>query len=248
MGWIQKIGLFIAAIPATIAGFLLCVARPFHRGNNKLCARMYAWGGLRVLNTRVRLEGWQHLPAERPHVLVANHQSNLDLYFYGSITPENAVVVGKKSLGWIPFFGQMFWLGGNVLIQREHRQKAMSAMTAANQAIACKGQSVWILPEGTRSRGRGLLPFRKGAFQTAITTGAPISLICFSDYLTTYQQGARGPHTVTARVLPPITTEHLGPGDEPELMARCRALMIQHLTELNGVSPVSHDEAGQQAA
>ncbi|TDT37092.1 1-acyl-sn-glycerol-3-phosphate acyltransferase [Halospina denitrificans] len=248
MNWAQKIGLFIAAVPATFAGFILCVARPFHRGNNKACARMYAWGGLRVLNTRVRLEGWQHMPAERPHVMVANHQSNLDLYFYGQITPENAVVVGKKSLGWIPFFGQIFWLGGNVLIQRRHRQKAMTAMNAANQAIACRGQSVWILPEGTRSRGRGLLPFRKGAFQTAVMTGAPITLICFSDYLKAYEQSPHGPHTVTVRVLPPIPTEHLGIKDVPDLMARCRALMIQHLTDLNGESPVTDEGHEQQVA
>lgn len=247
MSWLQRIGLFLAAIPATLAGFVLCVARPFHRANNRACARMYAWGGLRVLNTRVRLEGWQHLPAHEPRVLVSNHQSNLDLYFIGQVTPENAVVVGKQSLGWVPFFGQIFWLGGNVLIKRRHRQRAMAAMTAANRAIAVNGQSVWIMPEGTRSRGRGLLPFRKGAFHTAVATGAPITLVCVSDYLKTLKDG-KGPHTVTIRVLPPVETEHLGSADVSWLMAHCRSLMIEHLTELNGESPVREEAEAQEAA
>lgn len=99
-----------------------------------------------------------------------------------------------------------------------------------------------------RWRGRGLLPFRKGAFQTAVMTGAPITLICFSDYLKAYEQSPHGPHTVTVRVLPPIPTEHLGIKDVPDLMARCRALMIQHLTDLNGESPVTDEGHEQQVA
>ncbi|PAU79623.1 1-acyl-sn-glycerol-3-phosphate acyltransferase [Halovibrio salipaludis] len=247
MRWLQRIGLFITAIPATLAGFLLCVARPFHRGNNRICARMYAWGGLRVLNARVRLEGWQHLPTNEPRVLIANHQSNLDLYVVGSMTPDNAVVVGKQSLGWIPLFGQIFWLGGNVLIRRRNRARAMTAMTAANLAIAARGQSVWIMPEGTRSRGRGLLPFRKGAFHTAIATGAPITMVCISDYLKTLASG-KGPHTITVRVLPPVETEHLGSADVPWLMEHCRSLMVRNLTELNGESPAPEEVHPRQAA
>ena len=244
----RAIGLFLAAVPATLAGFFLCLGRPFHRRNNRTCARLYAWGGLKVLNTRVRLEGWQNLPRNEPCVLAANHQSNLDLYFYGQVTPENAVVVGKQSLAWVPFFGQIFWLGGNVFIRRKHRARAMSAMAAASRAIAEKGQSVWIMPEGTRSRGRGLLPFRKGAFHTAVATGAPITLICVSDYLKTLSEADGGPSTVTVRVLPPIRTEHLGNEDVPRLMARCRALMIETLTELNGQSPVPEERIDEQAA
>ena len=244
----RAIGLFLAAIPATLAGFVLCLFRPFHRRNNRDCARMYAQTGLRVLNARVKVEGWHNLPRHEPCVLAANHQSNLDLYFYGQVIPENAVVVGKQSLAWVPFFGQIFWLGGNVFIRRQHRQKAMSAMAAASRAIVEKRQSLWIMPEGTRSQGRGLLPFRKGAFHTAVATGAPITLVCFSDYLKALRQADGGPCTVTVRVLPPIRTEHLGIGDVPQLMARCRALMIEALTEINGESPVPGEGQGEEAA
>ena len=34
--------------------------------------------------------------------------------------------------------------------------------------------SVWMFPEGTRSRGRGLLPFKTGAFHAAIAAGVPV--------------------------------------------------------------------------
>ncbi len=235
MSWLQRIGLFLAAIPATLAGFILCVLRPFHRRNNKLCARLYARGGLRVLNMRVRVEGWQHLPRDDAHVIIANHQSNLDLYVYGQVTPENAVVVGKQSLGWVPLFGQIFWLGGNVLIRRSSRRHAMSAMEAAKGALSHQKKSVWIMPEGTRSRGRGLLPFKKGAFHTAVAAGKPITVLCVSDYLRALNERRPGERvTATVRVLPPISTENLSVEDVPALMTRCRTLMEEHLESLNG--------------
>lgn len=235
MSWLQRFALFLVAIPPTLAGFILCLLRPFHRGNNKACARMYARGGLSVLNMRVRVEGWQHLPKDEPRVLVANHQSNLDLYVIGQVTPSNAVVVGKKSLGWVPLFGQIFWLGGNVLIRRNSRHHAMSAMDAAKNALVEERKSVWIMPEGTRSRGRGLLPFKKGAFHTAVASGKPITVICVSDYLKALRERRPGERiTTTVRVLPPISTENLSVEDVPELMARCRTLMEEHLESLNG--------------
>ena len=49
-------------------------------------------------------------------------------------------------------------------------------MTAA--AIKKRDISVWMFPEGTRSYGRGLLPFKSGAFHTAYQAGVDIAGAC----------------------------------------------------------------------
>jgi 1-acyl-sn-glycerol-3-phosphate acyltransferase len=41
--------------------------------------------------------------------------------------------------------------------------------------------SVWMFPEGTRSRGRGLLPLKTGAFRTAIQAKVPVVPVCASN-------------------------------------------------------------------
>ncbi len=64
----------------------------------------------------------------------------------------------------MPLFGQLYWLSGNILIDRKNRTRAFETMAETARKIKEKCLSVWIFPEGTRSRGRGLLPFKLGHF------------------------------------------------------------------------------------
>ena len=57
-------------------------------------------------------------------IYIANHQNNYDMVTASNIVLPPTVTVGKKSLLWIPFFGQLYWLTGNLLIDRNNRAKA----------------------------------------------------------------------------------------------------------------------------
>ena len=61
---------------------------------------------------------------------------------------ENCVSLGKKSLKWIPFFGQLYWLSGNILIDRANRSKAAGTISKSAEKIKQKGLSVWMFPGG----------------------------------------------------------------------------------------------------
>jgi 1-acyl-sn-glycerol-3-phosphate acyltransferase len=116
-----------------------------------------------------------------PVVYTANHQSGWDIFTISGAVQRNTVSVGKKSLKWIPFFGQMYWLTGNILIDRNNTNKAMGTIEQTVKKIKERGFSVWLFPEGTRSKGRGLLRFKTGAFRTAQQAGVPIVPICSSN-------------------------------------------------------------------
>lgn len=250
MNPLRAVLLAVSFIAASLLSLPLCLARPFHRDNNRLTARLYAAFGLRCLGLQVHLQGSQHLPVTEPRVIIANHQSNLDLFVMGRVVPSNAVVVGKQSLGLVPLFGQLFWLGGNVLIRRGNRRQAMAAMKASQHALNGLRRSVWIFPEGTRSRGKGLLPFKKGAFYTAIAAKVPITMICVSDYGRSLANRRQHPPQVHVQVLPPVPTAHLTPADAPALRAQCQAAMAAELARLNGEASahVSHIGRSDPAA
>ncbi len=97
-------------------------------------------------------------------IYIANHQNNYDMVTASNIVQPPTVTVGKKSLLWIPFFGQLYWLTGNLLIDRNNRTKAHGTIAEVVNHFKKRRISIWMFPEGTRSRGRGLLPFKMEHF------------------------------------------------------------------------------------
>ena len=146
-------------IVAGVLGLLLGLCRPFNPDNSRLCARLYSLPALCLLRLRVKTEVSSLFGQDRPCVVVANHQSNYDLYVLGRVVPPRTVSIGKKSLKWIPFFGQLYWLAGNVLIDRGNGRQAKQAMLQTTETLQQRETSLWVFPEGTRNLGKGLLPF-----------------------------------------------------------------------------------------
>ena len=97
-------------VVASVLGLLVGIARPFNPDNSRLAARIYALPALRIMGVRMRLEVDEVLNHQRPAVIVANHLSNYDLFVFGRVVPIRTVSLGKKSLKWLPLFGQLYWL------------------------------------------------------------------------------------------------------------------------------------------
>ena len=165
-------------------------------------------------------------------VYIANHQSNWDMVTVSNAIRPRTVSVGKKSLTYIPIFGWLYWLSGNVLIDRNNRTKAMGTIAQIVESIKTKDISVWIFPEGTRSRGRGLLPFKTGAFHAAIDAGVPIvPIVCSTTEHMSVHRGNNG--HVIVEVLDPIPTVGLTKENVRELMEKCHKLMKQRIAEID---------------
>ena len=232
MGMPRKLLAWLMVPVICLFALVLYVARPFNPDNNRLLARTIARVGRLLLGMERPLEGADNMPQDRPTVVIANHQHNDDLFVMGDLLPPRTVTVGKSSLIWIPFFGQVFWLGGNVILNRGRSHKAVAVMQATSEAISRDRKSLWVFPEGTRSRGRGMQSFKKGAFPAAIASGAPITMVCASQYYdrTLGWSGRREP--VAIRVLPPVETAGLTVADIPQLMAQCRQQMEAAIADL----------------
>ncbi len=233
MGVLRKLLAWLSVPVLCLVALFYYLARPFNPDNNRWLGAVVARVGRALLGMERTLEGWEHMPKDRPTVVIANHQHNDDLFVLGDLLPPRTVAVGKSSLVWVPFFGQVFWLGGNVILNRARTQKAVATMQATSDALARDRKSLWVFPEGTRSHGKGLGRFKKGAFHTAIAAGAPITMVCVSEYAdqTRGLTGRREP--VAVRILPPVETQGLGPDDLPDLMARCHRQMAETIAAIS---------------
>ncbi|WP_138435990.1 lysophospholipid acyltransferase family protein [Marinobacter shengliensis] len=232
MAVVRKILAWISVPVLCLLALVLYLARPFNPDNNRLLGWIVARVGRCLLGMKRPLYGAENMPQDRPTVIIANHQQNDDLFLMGDLLPPRTVAVGKSSLVWVPFFGQVFWLGDNIILNRGRSRKAVAVMEATSEAINRQRKSIWVFPEGTRSRGRGLGSFKKGAFHTAIAAGAPITMVCAGEYhgKTRGWSGRREP--VPMRILPPVETQGLTSADVPELIARCHQQMSEAIAGL----------------
>ena len=130
----------------------------------------------------------------------------------------------KKALRFIPFFGQLYWLSGNILIDRKNKSKAKGTIDNAASKIKRDKISVWMFPEGTRSYGRGLLPFKTGAFHTAMQADVEVVPICMSTTTNRIKLNRWSNSTVYVEIMDPVKLN-------PETAAREHASQIHAMMQ-----------------
>lgn len=227
---ILALGVFIVVMG--IIGCLFCLMRPFHRDNTRLFAHIFGYMH-RILGLRLEIRVPQQVRDGGPFVYACNHQNSWDIFTLSGALPKNTVTIGKKSLVFIPFFGQLYWLAGNILIDRKNKGRAHSTITQASTAIKQRDISIWLFPEGTRSYGRGLLPFKKGAFHTAMRAGVDIVPVCVSNLHDKIKLNRWNNGVVIIEMLKPIPIQNYRRENIRELMARCHELMHAKISHLN---------------
>lgn len=172
--------LFFAFIFINIYIFIVCIIRPFHKDNVYVAGQKYALMA-KILGLKVVVRKNEKIDAHTPYIFIANHQNSYDLITICKAALPGVVTIGKKSLKWIPIFGQIYWLSGNIMIDRKNSGKARDTLLIAGEKIRQKGTSVWVFPEGTRSYGRGILPFKSGAFRLAQDVNEPVVMVTASN-------------------------------------------------------------------
>lgn len=215
-----------------IFGTIYCLFNPRNPNNVAHFARLFGRGLSPFFGIKVISRPYLNIENYGQCIFIANHQNNYDILVASKIVQPRTVTVGKKSLAWIPLFGQLYYLSGNILLDRNNKSKARNTLGKVVREIKQKKISVWMFPEGTRSRGKGLLPFKVGAFRVAIEAGVPIVPICVSNTnkikLNRWNNGY-----IVVEMLEPVETRHLSKDKSKALMDYCYTLMKEKIELLD---------------
>jgi 1-acyl-sn-glycerol-3-phosphate acyltransferase len=128
---------------------------------------------LALSGVKIAIIGTENIVSGKPHILMANHQSDFDILICMAGIPVDFIWTAKKELFRIPVFGKAMRASGFIEIDRQDHEKAIKSLAQAAAKFQ-EGISVASFPEGTRSRDGQLLPFKQGMFYLAIQTGIPI--------------------------------------------------------------------------
>ena len=135
--------------------------------------RRWARGVAAIVGIDVTVHGAEQLDPGGTYVLMANHQSHADIPVLLNALPMVPGFLAKAELRKVPLFGRAMEVGGHVFVERGAKARAASTIERAAQDIRESG-SIVIFPEGTRSRRREVLPFKKGGFHLAMLARVPI--------------------------------------------------------------------------
>jgi 1-acyl-sn-glycerol-3-phosphate acyltransferase len=178
---------------------------------------------LGLAGIRYRIRGKERIPA-RAVVFCSNHESNVDPPVLFQALHKRLHILFKAELTKLPVLGIVMQAGGFVPVERDRREASMASIEVAAQSIR-QGNSFLIFPEGTRSRTRELLPFKKGGFIMAIKAQAPIVPVAVSGGREAMRKGSWivRPVMVDVRIGEPVETAGLTLDDRDALIDTVRA-------------------------
>lgn len=230
LGFFRLIFVLPLFVLACLIGTLVSLVRPFHRNNTYTVAQLFS-----KLAPLIGIKLIIRVPkdlTETPKVIIANHQSNYDVITIAGGVSPGVVSVGKKSLKWIPVFGQLYWLSGNIFIDRSNKSQATKTMNQMLTRMKKDNLSIWMFPEGTRSKGRGLLPFKMGAFHIALQAKVPIIPIVSSSIASFSINRWNNGHAIVENI-EPIETKDFNDTQVRELAKIAHSKMSQKIAQLD---------------
>ena len=202
----------------------------------KMWARWVIWS----TGIQYEIDGLDNLNLDKQYIFMSNHESALDIVLGVAAIPFNIVFLAKKELFRVPVFGWAMEAAGMIKIDRQNPEIARKSVSEAVETLMHSSFSTLIYPEGTRSNGEELLPFKKGGFILAIRTQlpvVPITILGAGNVLPKGTLAIKKSH-IKMIIDNPIPTLEMDINDKDQLLQDCRKIINQNL---------AHAKAGQKA-
>jgi 1-acyl-sn-glycerol-3-phosphate acyltransferase len=158
----------LGSLIVTGCGLILVQWNPFNRGENKngLGKRLYhrilsayTWSVLYIMgNVKKKIINPQHEDLSRPAVMIANHQSFLDILIMTMLYP-NVVLLTNEWVWNSPLFGKLVKMAGYYRVA----EGIENGIDRLSEKVIL-GYSIVVFPEGTRTTDAQIKRFHKGAF------------------------------------------------------------------------------------
>lgn len=129
---------------------------------------------------KVDVSGIENIPTDQPVLYASNHRGAFDILLGYTTVPTLTGFVAKKEIEKIPVISTWMKRLNCLFLDRENPREGLKSILKGIENIKA-GFSMFIMPEGTRNHGEGLLPFKEGSFKMAEKTGCPIIPVAIKD-------------------------------------------------------------------
>jgi hypothetical protein len=114
-----------------LLGCILCIFKFRSPDVPRIICSFYSPVSAWLAGIRLVQQDWHHtVDADNSAVYLANHQTFLDLSFFGQQLPKNTVCVAKSDLKWVPVSGRR---------AAQHASAVSDALVSLSRSLACSG-------------------------------------------------------------------------------------------------------------
>lgn len=140
---------------------------------------------------------------EDTDLIIANHQSMIDIFLLESIVGPEIRFVGRKGIMDVWPVGLVVNAVGHITIDREDKRAGVKLLKEVREK---KGKVVVIFPEGTRSINGEIQAFEPGAKMVAEKLGLKVQPVVIKDLSQFYNEGTKHSKrgVIHIEILPPV--------------------------------------------
>ena len=233
--WTYFVALLFLIYPFAVA--LWAVTRPLDRRGVALHRLTSVWGWLYTWPNpawRVAVEGRERLRDDETYVIVANHQSLLDILVLFRIFAHFRWVSKIENFR-IPILGWVMRMNRYIPLVRGRRESVLQMMRDCEASLR-DGTSILMFPEGTRSETEELRAFKTGAFELARACQRPILPIVVDGTSRALPKRGfvlQGKHRIRVRLLDPIPAKDFEDTPSQELAKQVRTRIAEELERMH---------------
>jgi 1-acyl-sn-glycerol-3-phosphate acyltransferase len=144
---------------------------------------------MKLTGSEISVEGLDLIP-EGAVVFIANHESDFDIPVLLGTIDKPFGFVSKIEVKRVPILSSWLDAINCILIDRKNRQQALNSMQEGVKLLK-EGHSLVIFPEGKRSMGGPVLPFKVGGIRLAQDAGVPIVPIAIKGTADVFEKNRR---------------------------------------------------------
>lgn len=143
---------------------------------NILClkwVRFGFWLVMKISGVKTEAEGLENIPDDRAVLFASNHRSYYDIITTYQYSKRPMGYIAKKEMKKIPFLSWIMYFVNCLFLDRDNPREGLKTIQKGADNLK-NGISMFICPEGTRSKTDEMLPFKEGSLKMAIKAKCPI--------------------------------------------------------------------------
>lgn len=187
-----------------------------------------------ITATKITVKGEENIPDDRAVLYVSNHRSIFDILINYIYMKRPTGFISKVEMKKVPIFNMWMKNIGCLFLDRKDIRQGMQTILKAIDSVK-KGTSIFIFPEGTRSKVEGeFLPFKGGSFKIAeksLCDVIPVTIVGSGNIFEDHKPRVKKTH-VTIEYGKPFVTKDMSREEIKALPESARQLIIDTYTRI----------------